>query len=169
MNCEKTRRAILLAQSGELPAGRQRHLDAHLAGCAACRAFHADAGRILTAARTAPPEATIGGAALRRIEAAAAEPGRRQTDRFAGIWRPALVAATAAALALWLAVSPRQEATPIIDPPAGLLAWDANLDEAFASLETLLATAVDENGNAKDGDNLDRLAEELIELESWSI
>ena len=63
-----------------------------------------------------------------------------------------------------------QTPSPVLDAgEAALLAWDPDIDAAFDSLNSLLVMAVDENGSQDNGDSLDSLAEELIELESWNI
>lgn len=110
MNCERWQHKLLLAESGELPEGDRPALDAHIAGCPACREFR-DASAALAVAvrpvlrRDAPSPATI--AAIREEAATAA---RRPM-----LLRPLVLRFTAAAAALvlvaggWLFLRPDAE------------------------------------------------------------
>jgi hypothetical protein len=138
---------------------------------------------MLTVSRDTPLEEQISEFTLRRIEVAATRSlhpsgERRDTGGLLEMWRPALISGAAASLLLLLAITyfrrdpaefaqlPGPEST---DTPVELLAWDVSFDEEFASLNSLLALSVDDTGTSENGDSLDSLAEELIELESWSI
>ena len=183
MNCEHAQQAVLLAQSGELTVKRQSALDTHLAACPACRIYQADLSRMVTASRDTPLDEQVSELTLRRIEAAASHAlhpaeKRRAPGALLEMWRPALITGAAASLLLLLALTyirrdsadfaqaPNPES---MDPAPELLAWDVSFDEEFASLNGLLALAVEDAGTTENGDSLDTLAEELIELESWSI
>lgn len=183
MNCAKAQQAVLLAQSGELAAKRQSALEDHLAACPTCRAYQADLSRMVTVSRDTPLDEQVSEFTLRRIEAAAARSlhpsgERRDAGALLEIWRPALISGAAACLLLLLALTfIRRDSVDVAqspppespEPSPELLAWDVSFDEEFASLNSLLAMSVEDTGTAENGDSLDTLAEELIELESWSI
>jgi predicted anti-sigma-YlaC factor YlaD len=57
MDCERCRTALSAELDGEAPGAPAASVEAHLAGCAACREFAAGARRLHRAARVTPAEA----------------------------------------------------------------------------------------------------------------
>ncbi len=105
MNCTDARAVLPLHVYGDLPPADAAALDAHLQGCAACRAEHAALRRVRGLLDAVPPaDAAVDPA---RIYREAALQDARRLRR----WRRAALAAGAAAAALLaLAVLPRLEA-----------------------------------------------------------
>ena len=52
MNCQDAEKAVLLAETGELPDGQRMKLDAHLAACPACSRYRAAGRQIVDLSRT---------------------------------------------------------------------------------------------------------------------
>jgi anti-sigma factor RsiW len=99
--CERTRAWAALAPDGELAVLERRLLDAHLAHCAACRAFAADVAAIAAELRAAAAEHS------RRRLVLPAAPARRSAAR-----RLRAVASVAAVAAMALGIATR---TPYVD------------------------------------------------------
>jgi predicted anti-sigma-YlaC factor YlaD len=59
-DCERARQWTSIALDGELSAFERFLLDAHLDGCAECRAFNSDVGQFTSALRDAPAEPFAG-------------------------------------------------------------------------------------------------------------
>ena len=190
MNCNECRDAVLLEQSGELESREQDALAKHLDGCAECRAYREGLSAMISAAREMPLGSDVSEFTIRRIMAAGERAhtpaGRRQAagGRFIELWRPALMSGAAALLLILFGIqfagrtsspvaqAPGPDAGVIDGQETDLLAWDAGLDDELEMIESLLAMATDDAngfGLQENGTSLDQLAEELIELESWSI
>ena len=73
MNCPGYRDQILLSESGELSPREREGLEAHLAGCADCRACRDDLRRVTALAGGALECGEPGSAAMVRVRAAARE------------------------------------------------------------------------------------------------
>lgn len=98
-DCEETRRVGLL-HDGELSAGQRERTEAHLAGCAACRAALVEVRGVSALLRTAVPEAVPAGL-LGRMHAAVDAFADRLIRRFA-YCVAAAAAAVLLACSLWL-------------------------------------------------------------------
>jgi anti-sigma factor RsiW len=185
MNCRKAEQWILLRDSGELSARRERALGRHLAWCTACQA-QVHALRQLTHATRAwdagrPGPGTLGAIRTGLIEAAdrreawTVQPARHSFPALA--WAYAAVPALLLAGLLWMAVAHR--ATPpgvasTNQPAAGAgLAWDDSLDAELDALTDLLASSLtDQNGQASGATtelDEDTMARELLELQGYNI
>jgi anti-sigma factor RsiW len=106
MKCEKMRKWMLLADSGELSAGRKARLEKHVAKCPQCAAYQRDITKIMRAARAELVEEDPPAAALEAVKRAAASrvrPARDVKSAFAG-WAPrlALAASLFVAAAVWV-------------------------------------------------------------------
>jgi hypothetical protein len=98
MNCEEYDNQLGDYVDGTLSPGARLHVEAHLAGCARCRAVIADFESIRSMARTLEPIVPAP-QVWRRISAAAAASRRSRWSR-AGLagWQPALASAMAVLL-----------------------------------------------------------------------
>lgn len=101
MDCRRTQNLLSASLDRELRPGLETSLQSHLNGCAACRA-HRDLLRRATALLDEPAPAPPAGLADRILRAAAAESGRRHSQRPSAIpaWAPRLAWATAAVLCI---------------------------------------------------------------------
>ena len=136
MNCNKSQRLILLADSDELSARQQAALGRHLEACPDCRAYRQQTERLLSAARSALPETEPHPSTFVRIrEAAEAGPPARLL-RLSPMTVRALAAAAAVlvAVGLWFAKPPAQPLAKPVDTVASLgtvltLVSDEDLEE----------------------------------------
>jgi anti-sigma factor RsiW len=159
MKCDKAGRLISDGLDGVLEGARKARLEAHLAGCASCRARREGLLRLQEAARASAPAAPDSerlARSLARLKAgirgeAAAAP-RLHPSRAVLYWLPAgaaaalLVAATG--LYFFLRPAPAVDFVPYAysDAGAGLavtLAEDENLAQAF---DSAIRTELAENG-----------------------
>jgi anti-sigma factor RsiW len=110
MRCGRTQQMMTAAVDGELSVRRRRALDAHLAGCEACRRELAATERMLSVLETLPMEAAVGAgleqATLRRVRLAAAEEQEGPVRRWWQAWLPlpAVALATAAVAVVALGI-----------------------------------------------------------------
>ena len=99
MKCEQARRAVLLAESGELGAGRSAGMQSHLAACPECSRFRDEYGCLLKAVvPVSVPETPRD--VLVSIRLAAGKPARPAVIMFR---RPAVRARAGAAVLLLVA------------------------------------------------------------------
>ena len=179
MNCESAQQSLLLAASIELSAAELAALRAHVSECAACRAYEADVGRVMTVFRSVQLDRDVRTETLMHIESEAQRLLRPASRRriakapsFFDLWQPALVYSAAAVLLILVAVSViRRNATELADSSNGsALAWnaafDAELDDVFDLLVLAEGDAADSSGQY---DTLEDIADELLELEDWQI
>ncbi|MBI1968089.1 MAG: zf-HC2 domain-containing protein [Gemmatimonadetes bacterium] len=148
---------------GELPPGERVALDAHLAGCAACRATVDELRRVMTRAQTLedrPPAADLWPGIAARIGLATGHAGQvvslaeRRARRRLVFSIPQAIAAGVALMLVsggsaWLLLRPRGPATPVaVAPqapapgPVTTVRWPtaaSRYDEAIAQLELALA------------------------------
>lgn len=85
MDCSETRVALSAGMDGEEPGVAQEQLDAHLAGCRACRAWAVDAAAVTRRVRVSPaePAPDLSAAVLARLGPAPRR--RRSGDRWARV------------------------------------------------------------------------------------
>jgi anti-sigma factor RsiW len=95
MNCERFRRDLFLARTGELTASREAELEKHLEGCAGCRSYAADLERAVAAARDAFNEPGPDPAVLSAIRREAGKRAQRRVAVYRRPWAQALAYAAA--------------------------------------------------------------------------
>jgi len=105
MRCGRAQQWMTAAVDGELAPRRQRALERHVAGCAACRSELSATDQLLSSLEALPMEAAVPPAleqaTLRRVRIAAAEAEAVTTRGWWESWRtPALALASMATLAL---------------------------------------------------------------------
>lgn len=175
MNCEAMKNRILLDQSGELSWWGRRRLNSHLAHCADCRAFHNGLAHLTASVRRVPWAEGFATPLARRVTAAAP---RRERATVAS-WHPAFAYAALSvllAMAFVLVLRPFHRTTETAGTPPGAeleIAWDADLDDRIATLDSLLYGADSdwsdmETAAAENGD-LDSIATQLLALEGEQI
>lgn len=178
MTCKTTEKWLLLEQSGELPARKQRLLAQHLADCPACRAGR-DALHTLTACcrpEEAPPVPSKTWEALRA--ATAAEPDHT-IRRFEGVLpfplRPVLryAAGIMVGVAMGGAIYAVSDHTlaKLAGGPSSQSAWMARIDQLSAEYVQLTANA-ETLPLSDDPDflqDVDEIASELLKLEGASL
>lgn len=109
MNCRQAEQGLLLKDTGELPDRDWRPLEEHLAGCASCRAYRDELGRVMVLARRSLPTGAPAAQTMAAIRAAARAgvPMRTTVTLSWTMWRTALAAAAIFLLCLggwhWLA------------------------------------------------------------------
>ncbi len=150
MRCKAAQQMISAAQDGELGVDRRAAFQAHLDGCAACRAF---AARVAVAAGLVveweAPEPSWG-AADRVMNAVTAGTGSRGAAReWLDLLRPAPLGLSAAAFALGVALTVFANGAPASDdgsPEAGNGEQVAEYSEAVSndSIETSLLALLTE-------------------------
>lgn len=171
MNCENAKDFVLLEQSGELSGWRRRRLAAHLAHCAECREFRNGLTSLTEAVRRVPWAEGFTAPLARRD--AAAEPRRARAPAFA--WHPALAYGTLSlflALAFVLVMRPFQKPANIARrAPDAALAWDANLDERLATLDSWLEDTEPDWADtaAAEPEDVNSIAQQLLALEGEQI
>lgn len=184
MNCRKAEQWILLRDSGELSARRERALGRHLAWCTACQA-HVDTLRRLTHATRSwdagqPGPGTLGAIRTGLLESAdrrdawTVRPARHPLPALA--WAYAAVPALLLAGLLWMSVAhraTRPEAARLNAPATAALAWDDSLDAELDALTDLLASSLTEQNGQATGTTMesdeDTMARELLELQGYNI
>jgi anti-sigma factor RsiW len=174
MKCERARDGVLLADSGELPVTGRLRLFFHLRGCPSCREYADELSRTTRAYR-ADSAAGVG----ERVTGAILDFAERERTRGARAapapaWRPAFAFA---ALALLLAAAgvlllraPGERKLGAAAPAQG---WDDPVDEQIEQVNELVDVAAAEAWYAADyaagGDDVDQVAQELLELEGEQV
>lgn len=170
MNCEHAQREWLLAQSGELPAGRRARLEAHLSACKACRSRCEERLGLMAMVRSNPPARHASDAVVRRILVQAAnEPARRPPEM--ARWLPPLAAAAGFLLLVGIlaVVAPRHQRAPGV-------ASNASPGETSSSdVSSLLAMLMEHDGSSlassedTDRDGALGFARQLLMLEGLDV
>jgi anti-sigma factor RsiW len=151
---------LTLHATGALEPAEASRLEAHLAGCAACRAEAARDAEVLALAKLPPPsDAERRAVADRELPRRAASALHRADHRRAG-WKRAAVGIAIAAAALFAVLSPgvlrRPSQVPAVPPtqvPAAALAWqEPDLDTLWSDSAVLDfgAAASGADGDATD-------------------
>ena len=145
MRCGNAQRLISASLDGELARSRQEALEAHLAGCARCRAFAAGlAGSAEALDAWAAPEPRWGFAGRTMARIADLQPDRTAARGWLGFLRPGPVGLGAAAFGFGVALTVLANGGPIPEsqaPKQGLeaLAGDYVVDDTVeTSLLALL-------------------------------
>ena len=175
MNCETMKNQVLLDQSGEISWWSRRRMNAHLAACADCRAFRDDLRRLTDAVHSVRWDEGFAPPLARRITAVA--PRRERTPAVS--WQPAFAYAALSvllALAFVLVLRPFHRPVEIAratSDTAVEFAWDADLDDRIATLDSLLNRAdtdwSDTGTTATDNGDVDSIAQQLLALEGEQI
>lgn len=151
--CNEYQMMVLQAGAGELDAGDAAALDAHVAACAECRAFRADADRLVTIGRNmrtaAPREATI----TAILDHARNHHRRTVLLPFPRLapWVLAYAAVFVAMLAGWLMFAP------------------ATRHDTGADMHALLAIVLEDTSDAGSAESTGTFAEQLLELEGLAV
>jgi hypothetical protein len=183
MNCETMKRRALLDQSGELSWWGRRRLNAHLERCADCRAFRNELRRLTDVVRSVHWDESFDARLADRIAAAAPAPAahtERRRERFSHLsWQPVLAYSALSvflALVFVLVLRPFHRPTTVarVTPAAkSEIAWDAELDDRIATLDSLLNRAGsdwnDMEAAATENGDLDSIATQLLALEGEQI
>ena len=197
MNCEKAQHRMLLNQSGELSGFFRRGLDRHLERCAVCRAYRAQLQSLTDAVRQEPAPAPLAawqrdpilGAARRQLNRERRQMHLPSREPWSVTWRPAVLYASLGVLlltAFWLIVRPvlREDrwAQALPEPSAtavretAAIMTETETEERLDGDLELLSSEITQwpddwnvSQSAKNGDSLDDIALELIQLEASTI
>ena len=145
MNENQLERLLLLEQSGELPASRQRELDAELAASPEARQRRRELRGLATAVLSTSAQPAPGSAA--RIAARLREP-KSKAFVFRPAWKPALAAVAALVLLVgvraYLRAPPERPPVPVAaSASAEENEWSDPFDDELADLENLILAISD--------------------------
>jgi hypothetical protein len=163
MTCDDSPEAIQELVDGALDGARRASLDAHLAGCAACRGLASDLREIRRAARTLEPLATppsVWPRLTEQLRAPQATPSRSAITGWPSNWRHLAAAAlvvVVAGVSLILLLRGGPPAGGPSSDPASMGAGNASPSEVVQSVETELQAA--ERHYEAALANLERMAE----------
>jgi predicted anti-sigma-YlaC factor YlaD len=140
MTCDACREAVSAALDGESDAAEAARVDAHLAGCAACRAWQHDAAAVTRRARTGVADA--GPDLVARVVGAAPGPRVRRWGAAArvGLGVVGAVQAVVGATSL-VGAAAHHDAGPMVDPAMVLGAGMAHATHETAAWNLALGVA----------------------------